>query len=68
MATDDVFPAQTLILSATESTQQQEEDGDPAQSYRPPQLLVIGKAIDLVQSGSGKHVDDYSGWYWSGEG
>lgn len=33
--------------------------------YRPPELVVIGKAVDLVQGySSGKRSDGYSGFYW----
>jgi hypothetical protein len=36
--------------------------------YRPPQVIAVGKAIDLLQGYSGKHTDNYSGYYWNGEG
>ena len=35
--------------------------------YQPPQLVPIGKATDLLQGGSGKHTDSYSGYYWNQE-
>jgi hypothetical protein len=37
--------------------------------YRSPQVIAIGKVIDLLQgSPGGKHNDGYSGYYWNGEG
>ena len=37
--------------------------------YRSPQVIAIGKAMDLLQgSNYGKHNDGYSGYYWNGEG
>jgi len=33
--------------------------------YSPPQIFVVGKAVDLVQSySSGKYSDGYTGYYW----
>jgi hypothetical protein len=32
--------------------------------YRPPQLFVIGKTVELIQqSAKGKDSDGYGGWY-----
>jgi hypothetical protein len=41
-------------------------DGEAqASGYRPPELFVIGKAVDLVQGYSyGKYSDGYTGYYW----
>ena len=36
--------------------------------YRTPQIIPIGKAIELLQGGTGKHNDGYSGYYWNEEG
>jgi len=36
--------------------------------YRTPQVIAIGKAIDLLQGNGGKHTDSYSGYYWNKEG
>ena len=37
--------------------------------YRSPQVIAIGKAMDLLQSGrDGKRQDGYTGDYWNGEG
>ena len=36
--------------------------------YRSPQVIVIGKAIDLLQGATGKHTDSYSGYYHNDEG
>ena len=55
-------------IAPDNSAAERSEYSKPAdQPYHPPQLIFIGKAADLIQSGSGKHTDDYSGWYWSSE-
>jgi len=38
------------------------------ETYRVPKVIAIGKAIDLLQGGQGKHTDGSSGYYWDQEG
>jgi hypothetical protein len=35
--------------------------------YRSPQLIAVGKAINLLQGATGKHTDNYTGYYWNNE-
>jgi hypothetical protein len=37
-------------------------------AYTPPEVLEVGSAARLINSGSGKHTDSYTGYYWNGEG
>ena len=61
--------AQTLPES-NEPLEQRPEDNSPkecagATAYEPPELFVIGRAVDLIQSySSGKYSDGYTGYYW----
>ncbi|WP_178379482.1 hypothetical protein [Fischerella major] len=32
-------------------------------SYRIPQLLIVGKAIQLISGGGGQLRDGYNGWW-----
>lgn len=51
--------------SQSDSTTRQTDKNRAIQSYLAPQLVVVGKASDLVQSYSyGKYSDGYSGYYW----
>jgi hypothetical protein len=53
-----------LAPQGMESTVRRQDDGRPAHSYSAPELLVIGRAVDLVQrSGSGHLIDGNGGWY-----
>jgi hypothetical protein len=37
--------------------------------YRSPQVITLGKAIDLLQGQTeGKHFDGYTGYWWNSEG
>jgi hypothetical protein len=53
-----------LASQAIEATGRRQDDGRPAPAYCAPQLLVIGRAVDLVQrSSSGHLIDGNGGWY-----
>jgi hypothetical protein len=53
-----------LTSQAMEPTVRRQDNGRPGPSYCAPQLLVIGRAVDLVQrSSSGHLIDGNGGWY-----
>lgn len=52
-------PTETVNSANSEVCQESE--------YRSPQVIAVGKAINLLQGGSGKHSDSYSGYYWNNE-
>jgi hypothetical protein len=60
------LPSTDIVLpEGADLTEEQTKADNTAPSYRPPQLFVIGKAVDLVQgSGSGKYSDGYTGYSW----
>ena len=35
--------------------------------YRSPQVIAIGKAIDLLQGSCGKRLNSYSGYYFGSD-
>ena len=38
-------------------------EAEQVAEYRAPQVIAVGRAIDLLQGGQGKHQDSYSGYY-----
>lgn len=48
-------------------TNERPEDTNQNRSYRPPQLYQVVRTIDLVQGYTGKHTDQYQGYYWNQE-
>jgi hypothetical protein len=53
-----------LESQETETAKRRKSAGRVAQSYRAPQLLVIGKAVNLVQRDGSGHVVDGTGGWW----
>ena len=49
-------------------TETRKLETSPKIQYRSPQVIAIGKAIDLLQGATGKHNDGYTGYYWDKEG
>lgn len=59
----DYQPTQALIYQVPEPAQPQQNVAQTAESYRAPQLHVIGKATDLMKAGSiGYWYETYYGW------
>ena len=47
------------------SDEQRHDENQTRADYLPPQILVVGKAVNLVRSySSGKYSDGYTGYYW----
>ncbi len=54
-----------LAAQLAESTEERKDMENVAEAYCTPELFLLGKAIDLVQSySSGKYSDGYTGYYW----
>lgn len=55
-----------LDAQKPEFADQQKDESCVAPTYRAPQLYIVGKAIDLVQSySSGKYGDGYTSYNWN---
>lgn len=61
MSPKDVREAEALVTA-------ERPEAEPAAEYRPPELIDLGAALDLVQGSQGKHYDGYTGYYWNEEG
>ncbi len=56
--------ANTMVSQVPESAGQWKDEKDVIQSYRTPQLFVVGKAVDLMKNNiSGQLRDGTGGWY-----
>lgn len=54
-----------ILVPETEPAAAEAPAPKPRPEYRPPEVHPIGRAADLVQSGSyGKYSDGYTGYYW----
>jgi hypothetical protein len=54
-----------LAAQRAESTEERKDTENVAEAYCTPELFLLGKAVDLVQSStSGKYSDGSTGYYW----
>ena len=60
----EVEPADAAASQISNSVEGGKDEEPGAQSYRAPQLVAIGKAVDLMQNNyTGQLRDGTGGWY-----